>query len=216
MPSHGQLPARPAPSPRRFRCVAHPAPQPLDRASGLLNLLIGVAGGGKTSFYATAADELGIRESLDAARALYGTGPEDQSVTPQAVAHVIAQVEQLLREGQRVTVDATSTTAEERATWLGLAAAAGVPAIAYWITTPVNVARQRNASRARHVDDDVIAEHGDRLAALTIDDLYAEGFAAVCEVHTVPLDAGPGTRPPARGRSGRPRRRRKAASAPEQ
>lgn len=112
-------PARPAPPLHRFRRIAHPTPRPLDRANGLVNVFIGVPGAGKTSFYAAAADQLGTRVSLDDARALYGTGPEDQTVTQQALAHVIGEVEQLLREHQQVTVDATSTTVAERATWPG-------------------------------------------------------------------------------------------------
>jgi predicted kinase len=174
---------QPRPAAPRFRRRTHRAARAIDPARPTVNVLLGVPGAGKTTF-AAAAGQLGVRVSLDDARALLGTGPEDQRVTDHAVQHVLAEADRLLDQHQTVLVDATSTTAAERQTWLQLAQAHRVAAVAYWLTTPLQIALQRNGIRDRHVPGTVIAEMSHNLAEVTVGGLYAEGFALVHEIHT--------------------------------
>lgn len=181
-----RLPLEPV---RGYRRVFHAVPRPIELSGGALNLLIGVPGAGKTTYCGQAikAGQLGVRVSLDDARAQLGAGAYDQTVTPQAVAYVADQVDQLLSQHKEVTVDATSSTAAERATWVTLAKKHGVPAIAHWLTTSTADAMRHNAPRTHPVPGTVIAEMGHRLGMLTVNALYGEGIAAVIEVRSTHL-----------------------------
>ncbi|AHJ58531.1 putative kinase (plasmid) [Amycolatopsis keratiniphila] len=162
------------------------APRPVDTSTGSITVMIGIPGAGKSHFL-KGEFEAGRMDnilSLDEARGEFGVGPHDQSVTPQAVDHVVEQAGILLDAGAAVTIDATSTTVSDRRTWLDLARAHDVPARAVIVRIPLKVALYRNSVRQYPVPTEFVCECHHRVTNLTDGALLAEGFAAVSELNT--------------------------------
>jgi predicted kinase len=86
-------------------------------------------------------------------------------------------VAELLAQGRSVVVDNTNPSRAERAPLVALARAAGVPARAVWVDTPLEVCRERNAARpeSRRVPEVGLHAALARFRAPTTD----EGFARV-------------------------------------
>ncbi|MFI5614686.1 AAA family ATPase [Amycolatopsis sp. NPDC051903] len=156
-------------------------PEQLDTSRGLLRVLIGPPAAGKTTLCTAEGHRFGIRLSLDEARAELGAHEHDQDFTPAAIEHVRAQADALLAMGAHVTIDATSTTPDVRAIWLGVAREHQVPAIAVLVWAPLEQVRARNAVRARPVPLGVVNERWYRTTILQAADLITEGFHRVDE-----------------------------------
>jgi predicted kinase len=156
-----------------------------------LVVLVGAAGAGKSTFatrHFAAEDVL----SSDAYRGLVAGDPTDQRATRPAFAALHRELGRRLRDGRTAVVDATNVTAAARATLLGIASEAGVPAVAIVLDLPLDVVLARNASRpgARAVQEPVVRRHLDALAAaLGGQALEREGFAAVVRLRS-PADVG--------------------------
>ena len=153
--------------------------EPLDTRRGLVRVLIGPPAAGKTSLCAAEGTRIGTRLSLDDARAQLGAGEHDQDATPAAVDHVRKQAHALLAMEAEITIDATSTTPAERATWLEIAREHQVPAVAVIVWAPLDEIRSRNAARPRPVPDDIVGCYWYRTTILSADDLIEEGFHSV-------------------------------------
>lgn len=152
---------------------------PFDRSRGLMRVLIGPPAAGKTTLCAAEGTRFGTCLSLDGARAALGAGAHDQAATPAAVEFVKRQAHAMLAMEAEVTIDATSTTTDDRATWLDIAAHYNVPAVAIIVWAPLEVALQRNAARARTVPEDVVRLCWERVTLLAATDLIKEGFRRV-------------------------------------
>lgn len=153
--------------------------EPLDRSRGLVRVLIGPPAAGKSSLCETEGTRFGTVLSLDAARARFGAGEHDQDATPAAIDHVRKQAHAMLAMRAEVTVDATSTTPRERATWLDIAREHQVPAVAVIVWAPLDEVRGRNAARPRPVPADIVDCCWYRTTILSADDLIVEGFHSV-------------------------------------
>lgn len=157
----------------------------------MLTVLIGAPGSGKSTLASDAAAAGAVVLSLDAARAVVGAHEGDQTATAAAVDYTIRRAHQTLAEGRPVVIDATSTTAPERATWLGIARERGVPARAVVLDTPLPVCLARNLVRPPHrrVPDDVLERMWAAVHDLTDTTLRDEGFAHVSALATLdPVD----------------------------
>jgi alkanesulfonate monooxygenase SsuD/methylene tetrahydromethanopterin reductase-like flavin-dependent oxidoreductase (luciferase family)/predicted kinase len=176
----------------------------LDRRVALpdpaLVVLVGPSGSGK-SHWAAARYRAEEVVSSDALRGLVGSGQHDLDASADAfdlLERIVAA-----RVGRRLTtvVDTLGTDAERRLRWLGLARAAGLPAVVVVLDTPAAEARARNAARDRPVPAAVLAGQVKRHGAV-VPVLALEGWD---EVVVVPggsvgsggkgrvLDAGAGT-----------------------
>lgn len=178
------------------RALLTTEPWPVDAAGGLLRLLVGPPAAGKTTWCRDelAAGRLGTRLSPDDTRGELGHGPHDQSVTAAAVEQVRHQAGALLADRAEVTIDATSTTPAERRTWLDLARAHDVPAIAVIVWEPLDIVLARNSRRAVPVPRDVVFTYWHRITGLTVNSLLAEGFRAVAELVSATCGEYPATR----------------------
>jgi len=161
---------------------------PLVIADPSLVVLIGAAGAGKSTLVARlfAADEI---VSSDALRAAIAGDESDQRVSGIVFRALHRTVARRLANGRLTVVDATNTEPAFRRPLLARARAAGLPATAIVLDFDAAVVNERNASRARVVDGDVIERH---LAAVrrTVDRdvLGREGFDQVVVLRT-PLEA---------------------------
>ena len=149
-----------------------------------LRVLIGAPAAGKTTWCRSRGRELGTVLSLDAARAIVGTGEEDQAVTPEAVAFVRGQAAEALAAGRNVTIDATGAAADpDRATWLALAREYGAEPVAVVFRSPLGHCLGRNALRERQVPDEALVTMWLAIRATGPGELHREGFARVSTVH---------------------------------
>lgn len=104
----------------------------------------------------------------------------DQRATRSAFSIIHREVTKRLATGRLVVVDATNVTRHARRALVRRAAAAEAPAIAILFALPAETVLARNASRARRVvGQDIVEGHLALVAALNVEKLTAEGFAAV-------------------------------------
>jgi alkanesulfonate monooxygenase SsuD/methylene tetrahydromethanopterin reductase-like flavin-dependent oxidoreductase (luciferase family)/predicted kinase len=166
-----------------------------------LVVLVGASGSGKSTWAAARfrAEEV---VSSDALRGVVGSGPHDLDASADAFAVLEAVV--AARVGRRLTtvVDTLGTDAARRRAWLGLARAAGLPAVAVVLATPADVCRRRNAARDRPVPARVLDAQV-RRAREGAAEVAAEGWDEVVTV--VPDAEEPGRVDPAHDPGGHPR-----------
>lgn len=148
----------------------------------IFRLLIACPASGKTSLCQANKSRFGTVFSLDRARAQLGRHEHDHDASPAAVAAVHAEIDEILGEGGDVTLDATSTVAEHRARWLGLARQHGAQVTALVLRVDLALALQRNALRARPVPVDVVVDKWHAVDRLTATTLHREGFTEVTEL----------------------------------
>jgi predicted kinase len=149
-----------------------------------LVLLIGAAGAGKTTFAARhfAPDEI---LSSDAYRALVSGDEGNQAASRVAFRILHRELERRLGAGLLTVIDATNATPRNRAQLLDRARAAGVPAVALVFALPAAVVLDRNATRSRRVDEDVVRHQLEQVAVAAADGvLVGEGCAMVSILRT--------------------------------
>jgi protein phosphatase len=152
---------------------------------GLIRVLIGPPGAGKSTWCTDHSDHLGHVFSLDQARAIVGSGEHDQTATQAAVAWVHAKAGDALAAAETVTIDATGAAPLDRATWLQLAREYHASPVAVVFRVPLVAALARNRQRQRQVPEDVITRMWGGIDRTTSRDLLDEGFAAVAEFTTL-------------------------------
>lgn len=150
--------------------------------SPLVRVLIGPPGSGKTT-WCRHSGTLGTILSLDAARAVVGSGEHDQAATDAAVDYVRTRAHEALTAGRDVTIDATGARAlPDRAIWLALAAEHHVEAHAVLFRTPLSTCLARNALRDRVVPSTVLTIMWLAIRDTTPEALRREGFTTVTTV----------------------------------
>jgi len=96
----------------------------------------------------------------DKARAMFGTGESDQSVSAVAFDYVRRQAEKMLGAGANVIIDATGMYRKARKQWIDIANKFGVKKIAAVFERDKNLLMQRNQERGakggRNVPEHVI------------------------------------------------------------
>ena len=142
-----------------------------------LVVLVGPSGSGKSTWAAARyrRDEI---VSSDALRGVVGSGPHDLDASDDAFAILEQVVAARLGRGLTTVVDTLGFDAERRARWLGLAAAARLPAVAVAFLTDDAECRRRNAARDRPVPAPVLAGQLKRHRAV-LDELDAESWDLV-------------------------------------
>uniref|UniRef100_UPI003F495A4C AAA family ATPase n=1 Tax=Amycolatopsis sp. CA-293810 TaxID=3239926 RepID=UPI003F495A4C len=147
-------------------------------------MLIACPASGKTELCRENAARFGTVYSLDRARAQLGLHVHDHAVSVAAVAAVHAEIDESLADGVDVTLDATSTVAEHRARWLGLARQHGARPIALVLRADLDLdlVLRRNAARTRPVPADVVERMWHEVQQLTVPVLLGEGFTEVTEL----------------------------------
>ena len=116
--------------------------------------------------------------STDHFRALYGTGPHDQTVSAEAFALLDQLIEARLAKGLTTVVDTLGLDADQRAAYVAAASSARVPCVAVGFDTDPALCHDRNAERSRSIPKNVLDRQIRRWREAR-DSLADEGFDSV-------------------------------------
>jgi predicted kinase len=119
-----------------------------------LILLVSIPGAGKSTFAQRYSSEIVL--SSDKLRGIVGTDESDQSVSGKVFSIMEAMADYFLSQGKDVVVDATNTTRKARKEFIKIGRKNGSKISAYVFPVPLEVAKARNAGRARVVPDFVL------------------------------------------------------------
>ena len=96
-----------------------------------LYITVGLPGSGKSTY---AKEFIKGKEieylSSDSLRAVFGKSEEDQTVTPLVFGHIKRKVDEFLKDGKNVMVDATSVNRNERSDYINTAKKYGAKVVA--------------------------------------------------------------------------------------
>ncbi len=82
-------------------------------------IAVGLPGSGKSTYAKNFIKDKDIEYlSSDELRAVFGKSEEDQTVTPLVFGHIKRKVDEFLKDGKNVLVDATSVNRRERADYI--------------------------------------------------------------------------------------------------
>ena len=96
-----------------------------------LYITVGLPGSGKSTYVKNFINNKDIEYlSSDSLRAVYGKSEEDQTVTPLVFGHIKRKVDEFLKDGKNVMVDATSVNRKERSDYIKTAKKHGAKVVA--------------------------------------------------------------------------------------
>lgn len=96
-----------------------------------LYITVGLPGSGKSTYAKEFIKGKDVEYlSSDSLRAVYGKGEDDQTVTPIVFGHIKKKVDEFLKDGKNVMVDATSVNRRERSDYINSAKKYGAKVVA--------------------------------------------------------------------------------------
>ena len=96
-----------------------------------LYITVGLPGSGKSTYVKNFIKDKEIEYlSSDSLRAVYGKSEEDQTCTPLVFGHIKRKVDEFLKDGKNVLVDATSVNRKERSDYIKTAKKYGAKVVA--------------------------------------------------------------------------------------
>jgi len=142
-----------------------------------LYITVGLPGSGKSTYAKEFIKGKDIEYlSSDELRAVYGKGEDDQTVTPIVFGHIKRKVDEFLKDGKNVLVDATSVNRKERSDYINTAKKYGAKVVALVFKMDRQGLIDRNKKRGeqggRIVPDWVI----DKMLAKYEEPSFAEGI----------------------------------------
>ena len=142
-----------------------------------LYITVGLPGSGKSTYVKNFIKDKEIEYlSSDSLRAVYGKSEEDQTVTPLVFGHIKRKVDEFLKDGKNVLVDATSVNRKERSDYIKTAKKYGSKVVAIVFKMDRQGLIDRNKKRGeeggRVVPDWVI----DKMLAKFEEPSYDEGI----------------------------------------
>ena len=142
-----------------------------------LYITVGLPGSGKSTYAKEFIKGKDIEYlSSDELRAVYGKGQDDQTVTPIVFGHIKRKVDEFLKDGKNVLVDATSVNRKERSDYINTAKKYGAKVVALVFKMDRQGLIDRNKKRGeqggRVVPDWVI----DKMLAKYEEPSFAEGI----------------------------------------
>ena len=142
-----------------------------------LYITVGLPGSGKSTYVKNFIKDKDIEYlSSDSLRAVYGKSEEDQSVTSIVFGHIKRKVDEFLKDGKNVLVDATSVNRKERSDYINTAKKYGAKVVAIVFKMDRQGLIDRNKKRGeqggRVVPDWVI----DKMLAKFEEPSYDEGI----------------------------------------
>ena len=142
----------------------------------ILAVMVGISGSGKSTF------ANGLKTSLkaelvetDAIRVELTGNAEDQSQNGRVFAIAKKRVNDYLSNGNNAIIDATSLSVRDRKDWIEIAKLNNAEVRAYFVYTPIDVAKRQNAIRSRKVPEFVIDKQASKLHPPT----KSEGFDSI-------------------------------------
>lgn len=125
-----------------------------------LYITVGIPGSGKSTYSKKFVESSDIEIkylSSDILRKKFGTGEEDQSVTPLVFSHIKTKTKQYLSNKKSVLIDSTAITPKNRKDFIDIGKQyPDVEIIALVFQISLSIAKQRNNSRERVVPEYVI------------------------------------------------------------
>ena len=148
-----------------------------------LYITVGLPGSGKSTYVKNFIKDKDIEYlSSDSLRAIYGKSEEDQTVTPLVFGHIKRKVDELLKDGKNVLVDATSVNRKERSDYINTAKKYGAKVVAIVFKMDRQGLIDRNKKRGeqggRVVPDFVI----DKMLNKFEEPSYSEGIDVIIYV----------------------------------
>ena len=148
-----------------------------------LYITVGLPGSGKSTYVKKFIKDKDIEYlSSDSLRAVYGKSEEDQTVTPLVFGHIKRKVDEFLKDGKNVLVDATSVNRKERSDYINTAKKYGARVVAIVFKMDRQGLIDRNKKRGeqggRVVPDFVI----DKMLAKFEEPSYSEGIDVIIYV----------------------------------
>jgi predicted kinase len=142
-----------------------------------LYIAVGLPGSGKSTYAKNFIKDKDIEYlSSDELRAVFGKSEEDQTVTPLVFGHIKRKVDEFLKDGKIVLVDATSVNRKERSDYINSAKKYGAKVVAIVFKMDRQGLIDRNKKRGeqggRVVPDWVI----DKMLAKFEEPSYSEGI----------------------------------------
>jgi predicted kinase len=142
-----------------------------------LYITVGLPGSGKSTYVKNFIKDKDIEYlSSDALRAVYGKDENDQTVTPLVFGHIKRKVDEFLKDGKNVLVDATSVNRKERSDYINTAKKYGAKVVVIVFQMDRQGLIDRNKKRGeqggRVVPDFVI----DKMLAKFEEPSYSEGI----------------------------------------
>jgi predicted kinase len=145
----------------------------------ILAVMVGISGSGKSTYAS------GLKTSLnaqlietDAIRQELTGNAEDQTQNGRVFDVAKRRVDNALSQGKNTIIDATSLSIKDRKDWIEIGKANNAEVRAYFIDTPVDVAKRQNSHRTRKVPEFVIDKQANKLHSPT----KAEGFDSVITI----------------------------------
>lgn len=145
----------------------------------ILAVMIGISGSGKST-YAN-----GLKISLnaqlietDSIRQELTGNAEDQTQNGRVFDVAKRRVDNALSQEKNTIIDATSLSVKDRKDWIEIGKANNAEVRAYFVDTPVDVAKRQNLKRTRKVPEFVIDKQSNKLHSPT----KAEGFDSVITI----------------------------------
>ena len=142
-----------------------------------LYITVGLPGSGKSTYAKEFIKGKDVEYlSSDSLRAVFGEGEDDQTVTPIVFGHIKKKVDEFLKDGKNVLVDATSVNRKERSDYINTAKKYGAKVVALIFKMDRQGLIDRNKKRGeqggRVVPDWVI----DKMLAKYEEPSFAEGI----------------------------------------
>jgi len=148
-----------------------------------LYITVGLPGSGKSTYVKNFIKDKDIEYlSSDSLRVVYGKSEEDQTVTPLVFGHIKRKVDEFLKDGKNVLVDATSVNRKERSDYINTAKKYGAKVVAIVFKMDRQGLIDRNKKRGeqggRVVPDFVI----DKMLSKFEEPSYSEGIDVIIYV----------------------------------
>ena len=148
-----------------------------------LYITVGLPGSGKSTYVKNFIKDKEIEYlSSDSLRAVYGKSEEDQSVTSIVFGHIKRKVDEFLKDGKNVLVDATSVNRKERSDYIKTAKKYGARVVAIVFKMDRLGLIERNKKRGEQGGREVPTFVIDKMLAKFEEPSYDEGIDVIIYV----------------------------------
>ena len=148
-----------------------------------LYITVGLPGSGKSTYVKNFIKDKEIEYlSSDSLRVVYGKSEEDQSVTSIVFGHIKRKVDEFLKDGKNVLVDATSVNRKERSDYINTAKKYGAKVVAIVFKMDRLGLIERNKKRGEQGGREVPTFVIDKMLAKYEEPSYDEGIDVIIYV----------------------------------